>query len=76
MSRFLRLVRPSIDGVVDVQGMPPGEYFAAAIDRGPVSPEADDWQDPAFLESIASRATRVMLTEGLTASVSLKLIVR
>jgi protocatechuate 3,4-dioxygenase beta subunit len=75
-SRFLKLVRASPDGAVDVQGMPPGEYFAAAIDRGPVSPDADDWQDPAFLESIASRASRVMLTEGLTASVSLRLIVR
>jgi len=54
---------------------PPGDYFIAASTlagrRG-----FGEWQDPAFLESIAPRATRVTLADGQLASVALRLIVR
>ena len=55
--------------------MPVGEYFAAALDDAP-DEGGDAWRDSAFLETLTSRASRVMLTEGLTASVNLRLIIR
>jgi protocatechuate 3,4-dioxygenase beta subunit len=71
-SRFLKQARPGTDGVFTVRGLPDGEYFVAAVDR--LRP--DEWQDPDFLESILSGATRVALREGQTLSVSPKLIAR
>ena len=40
--------------------VPPGDYYVAAIpDAG-----AGDWQDPAFLDDLARRATQVRIAEG------------
>ena len=71
-SRFLRQTRPGKDGVFRVRGLSDGEYFVAAVDRL----QADEWQDPDFLESILSRATQVTLREGQRLSVSPKLLAR
>jgi len=53
--------------------MPPADYYIAAVDRTSRSEDVydDGWQEPAYLESLIPHAARVMLTEGLTASVSL-----
>ncbi len=45
---------------------------AAATSRVPGDGE-DAWQDPAFLESLIGRASTVMLSEGRTSSVTLRL---
>jgi uncharacterized protein (DUF2141 family) len=71
-SRFCTLARPQADGTFQVRGLPPGEYFVAALNWV----QGDEWQDPALLESLATRATRVTLTEGQHATAIPSLIVR
>jgi hypothetical protein len=52
-----------------LRGLPAGEYFVAAVDRSRITA----WQDPAFLEQLASRAVRLTLTWGETRTVDLDL---
>jgi hypothetical protein len=67
-----RQICPTATGKFSVQGLPDGEYFAAAIDRT----VHGEWQNPALLESVVRSATRVTLTEGRNTTVALKLIAR
>jgi hypothetical protein len=48
------------DGRFTLEQIVPGEYFVAAIDEAAMA----DWPTPSFLEWVASRATRITLTEG------------
>jgi hypothetical protein len=75
-SRFLTFTRPKADGGFSVVGLPAGEYYVAAVDQMQGTEGFGEWQDPAFLESIAPRATRLTLTDGQRASVTARLIVR
>jgi hypothetical protein len=76
-SRWVRTARPLQDGTFRVPGLPPGDYWAAAIERmdglpggGSAPPEAD------VLEQLSSRATRITLGEGQQQDVTLRLIRR
>ncbi len=71
-SRFYQLSRPQQDGTFRVRGLPPGDYYLAALDWV----QGGEWQDPAFLESLAPRAERVTLVEAQYTSAAPKLIVR
>ena len=75
-SRFLRFSLPKADGTFAAPDLPPGEYYLAAVDRMQGAEAFGEWQDPAFLESIAPRATRLTLSDGQAASVTTRLIVR
>ncbi|HEY1913914.1 MAG TPA: carboxypeptidase regulatory-like domain-containing protein [Vicinamibacterales bacterium] len=75
-SRFLNFTRPKADGSFAVANLPPGDYYVAAVDRLQGTEGAGEWQDPAFLESIALRATRLTLNDGQQPSVTLRRIVR
>lgn len=75
-SRFVRAARAEPDGTFSVRGMPTGDYFVAAIDRVQMADGSGEWQDPAFLESLAPLATRVALVEGQTSSAAPKLVLR
>jgi hypothetical protein len=73
-SRWVKTARPLQDGTFRVPGLPPGDYWVAAIERaeglpggGTPPPEAD------VLESLSSRATRITLGEGQTRDVTLRL---
>ena len=68
-SRFVRAARPDSQGVWQIQGLPPGEYFAIAIDYV----QDRTWDDPQYLASLRLRAQPVTLSEGRAQSVSLKL---
>ncbi|HJR58448.1 MAG TPA: carboxypeptidase-like regulatory domain-containing protein [Vicinamibacterales bacterium] len=68
-SRFIRATRPGSDGRFSVSHLPPGTYHAVARDFV----EEGQWEDPAFLEEIRDRASRFTLTEGATATLTLKL---
>jgi hypothetical protein len=71
-SRHMKLAPSSADGTFRVNGLPPGTYWAAALD-----PEAridnGAWQDPAFLDRLAAQASRVTLSEGERRTVTLRL---
>jgi len=73
-SRFFASARPSPDGAFDLEGLPGGAYFVAAIDRLPEGPGVgeDAWQDPELLDRAARDAVRVVLQEGQTVSVTLR----
>ena len=60
-SRYVATSRPGRDGSFEISGLPPGRYFAIAVDR---LPESDAWRDRAFLKTLAATASRVTLTEG------------
>jgi hypothetical protein len=68
-ARYTRAVRPDQQGRFQVRGLPPGDYFAAAVD----SLEQGGQFDPAFRKQIEPSAKRFTLTEGQTATVDLVL---
>jgi hypothetical protein len=75
-SRFVKAARCEGDGTFSVRGLPTAEYFVAAVDRLEGSDTSGEWEDPAVLESLLPYASRVSLSEGQTASTSLRLIGR
>jgi protocatechuate 3,4-dioxygenase beta subunit len=75
-SRFLGFTRPKMDGAFEIAGLPPGQYYVAAVDRLQGTAGFGEWQDPVFLESIAPRAARVTVTDGQLTAVTPRLIVR
>jgi hypothetical protein len=68
--RYLKTGRPDQDGRFKVSGLPPGDYYAIALDYV----DSSEWTEPEYLDRIRSRATDVSLNEGETKSVDLKLI--
>jgi hypothetical protein len=75
-SRFFRRGgQQSSTGYFSVTGLPPGDYFVAAVSGMSVLRDGvDAWQDPEFLDSIALRATHVTLTDGAKLSITPRLI--
>jgi protocatechuate 3,4-dioxygenase beta subunit len=73
-SRFFASRQPASDGTFDIQGLPEGTYFVAAVDRLPAEPGLGDdaWQDPELLDRAARSAARISLQEGQTVSVMLR----
>jgi hypothetical protein len=61
-----------MNGRFDVAGLPPGDYFVAAIDAATPL----DLQAPDTLESLVSRAARVTAREGVVSEVTLGLVRR
>jgi protocatechuate 3,4-dioxygenase beta subunit len=72
-SRWLKMGRGRGDGSFTVSALPPGEYLVAAVDR---LEETADWQDPEFLQEIASGATRVTLGGRQAQTVPLRIVRR
>jgi hypothetical protein len=52
--------RPDQNGKFQLLGLPPGEYFLAAVDPA----EQGEWFEPAFLDEHRSGAARLTLGEG------------
>ena len=75
-SRFLKLGRPSQDGSFEVVGLPPGEYWLAAVDSIQGNQTSGEWEKPEVLETLSTRATRVVLAERERSTVMLRLIRR
>ena len=61
-SRRIRMTRPSTDGAFSVKGLPPGEYFLAAL----ADLETGEWNDPALLEQLVPSSAKVTLRDGET----------
>jgi protocatechuate 3,4-dioxygenase beta subunit len=69
-TRYQSAGRPDQDGRFKITGLPPGEYYAVAVDRL----EQGQSGDPEFLERVRSRAVPLTLREGETRNVDLPLI--
>jgi hypothetical protein len=62
-SSYLRRVQASPDGSFRVGGLPPGDYYVAAVDPE-WSLDSGEWQKPEALNALRSAARRVTLGEG------------
>lgn len=73
-SRFLAVARPNPaqPGAFRIAGLPSGAYLVAALP----SVSGTDYQDPAFLEALRPLTTRVVVNEGDTKAVALRIIKR
>ena len=70
-SRYFGSGRADQDGRFKVRNLPPGDYYAIALDY--VEPGAGT--DPEFLERIRDRATAFSMTEGAVRTLDLKLVI-
>lgn len=68
-SRYTRVVRADQQGRFQARGLPPGDYFAVAVD----SLEQGGHWDPAFRKQVEPSAKRFRLIEGQAATVDLVL---
>ncbi len=68
-ARQITTARPDQNGRFQIRGLPPGDYFLAAID--PQQP--GEWFVPAFLEQQTADASRLTLAEGATRTQDLRL---
>ena len=72
-SGYLRRVQTSPDGSFRVSGLPPGDYYVAAVDpEGSV--DSGEWQEPEALYALTSAARRVTLGEREPSVTELHLI--
>jgi hypothetical protein len=71
-SRFVNETTAGADGAIALAGLPAGSYYAAAVARLPTDGD-DAWQDPAYLESLMTRASAFTLGEGQKQVLNLKL---
>ena len=68
-SRYVTIARPSQQGTFVVRGLPPGQYFAAAV--GALS--GGEWQDPEFLQQLRDAGDVVSFTVSETDAATLHL---
>ena len=61
-ARQIMTARPDQNGRFQIRGLPPGDYFLAAID--PL--QQGEWYAPAFLEQQTADAARLTLSDGAT----------
>jgi len=62
-SSYLKRAQSSPDGSFRVGGLPPGDYYVAAVD--PAGPgDSGEWQEPEALRALTPAARRVTLGEG------------
>jgi hypothetical protein len=71
-SRHVRRTSSSPGGAFNVSGLPPGEYFVAAVNASTTL----DLQSPDTLESLVPRAARIQARENAASSVTVRLVRR
>jgi hypothetical protein len=69
-SRFIRTARPDQDGRYRIRGLPPGRYFAVALEYL----EPGEEFDPERLEELRRNAVGIELREGESRAADLRLL--
>ena len=59
-SRRIQSVRTDASGAFRIRNLPPGDYLLVATD----DVEQGEWFDPAYLQSVSPRGTRIAINEG------------
>jgi hypothetical protein len=72
-SPYVRRLQTRLAGTFDQSSLPPGEYYALALDEVPEDPELSDWQSPSALSTLSGRATRIRLQPSQRRTLDLKL---
>ena len=75
-SRRLRFARSSRGGRFRLAGLPPGDYYVAAVDRLEGTPGGGEWQSADVLSRLAPLAERITLKEGESRAATLRLVRR
>jgi hypothetical protein len=70
MNRYVAVGRPGNDGTFRISTLPPGDYYAIALD----GIDGSEALDPESLEGMARLATTVSLAAGDTRTLDLKLV--
>ena len=74
-SQYVRIgAGPDFEDRFTVRSLPPGDYFAAAVDGIEGDAEAGEWQNPDVLAELSTRAQRVTVGERQRAVANLRLI--
>lgn len=68
-TRYVFGRRPDQNGRFDVKGVPPGSYYAAAVEYLPDG----EWNDPDVLERLKTNAKKFTLDEGESKTLELKI---
>jgi hypothetical protein len=68
-TRWTTSARPDQEGRFKVSNLPPGEYYAIAVDYV----ASGEWGDPEWLARASKKATRLTLDEGGVKTIDLKL---
>jgi protocatechuate 3,4-dioxygenase beta subunit len=68
-SRYIASTRPDQDGRFQIKNLPPGGYYAVAVDYL----AQGEWNDPDVLDRLKTTATRFALDEGETKTLELKM---
>jgi hypothetical protein len=71
-TRHVATVRADDRGAFSVEGLPPSDYLAVALD----DLDAGDSEDPDFLQSLREHATKVAIDYGESRTVALELLAR
>ena len=71
-SRHLKTARTDRNGRFTIAGLPPGEYWVAAVDGGFAPQDAAEWLRPNVLSALTASARRVTVREGGRVSVELR----
>ena len=72
-SQWMRMSMMTFGGELYVNGLPPGSYYVVALSNATDVVTSGDWQDPATLEKLAARASRIDLAEGEKRMLNLRL---
>jgi hypothetical protein len=75
-SRWLKMARAASDGSFRIGGLPPGDYWIAAVARVAGTPAGGPWQAPEFLEVLSASAVRAALAPSQTHAVALRVVER
>ena len=75
-SRYMKLARPGQDGRFEVSGLPPGEYWVAAVSAIDGDAGYGGWQNPDVLNGLTSGARRVTVAEAQRATMELRVVRR
>lgn len=75
-SQRLKAGRPNQEGTYRITGLPPGDYFVAAVVGLEGNQTGGEWQNPVVLEEISRRAQRITLSPSEALTMSPRLVVR
>jgi hypothetical protein len=69
MNRYVTSVRADANGTFKVSALPPSAFLAAVVEDAPDG----EWAEPEHLERLRAAATKLVLAEGETKTLTLRI---